>query len=461
VRRLLALAVIVALAWLSQRASAGVAPAAHATLVAGIVMLAGYVAGHLVARLGLPRISGYLLAGLVLGPHVAGLLSQGAIDELHFLNELAVCFIALAAGSELRLGELRGRLRVIGATIACLVAVVLTAVTSFVYFVGYRLLPFSAGMSDFQWLGVAVLFGVLAVARSPASAIAIIRETRARGPFTEMALGVTVAMDAVVIILFAVGLSFCESVMHPGATPGLGFLAAVAAELVAGLALGVAVGRGLAFYMARVRTELPVVLLGTALLVAELSHGMAGYLYTTLGLAIKLEPLLICVTAGFTVQNFSDQGERSIRALDTVNLPVFVLFFCLAGAHIDLNAVRATGVVALALVLVRAAAVFSGASLGGRLGGDPPARYRLAGLAFLTQAGVALGLSMEVLSRFPGWGEQFATTVVAVVAVNEIIGPIALRHALGRAGEVRLGVTADDEGPASAGSTGPGEARPG
>jgi len=236
-RRLLAFAALVGLAWLIQRVPGGEAPAAQATLVAGLVLLAGYVAGHLVVRLRLPRISGYLLVGLILGPHAVGLMGADEISDLGFLNELAVAFIALAAGAELRLQELRSRFRVIGLVIVCLTGTVVTAICLFVW-VARDLLPFAAPFSTPQLLAMALLFGVLGVARSPSSAIAIIRECRARGPFTETALGVTVAMDTVVIVLFALALSLCEAIMRPAGTLDTSFLISVAAELASGVILG-------------------------------------------------------------------------------------------------------------------------------------------------------------------------------------------------------------------------------
>ena len=376
--------------------------------------------------------------GLALGPHAAGLIVGEAVADLRFLNELAVSFIALAAGAELRLAELRARLRVIVLVILSQTGAVVAAVGLFTL-AALSLLPFAASFSLPERACVALLFGVLATARSPASAIAVIRECRARGPFTDTALGVTVAMDSLVIVLFALSLSLCEAVLRPGSALGAEFAAAVVGELAAGIGLGLAVGAALAFYMDRVRQELPVLLLGTALLVTELSHGMAHYLESVHDVALRMEPLLICATAGFTVRNFSTQGERFTAALDTANLPVYVLFFTLAGAGLDLEALRRTWAVALLLVAVRGAALLGGAYLGGRWGGDPPVHNRLAGLAHLTQAGISLGLALQVAARFPTWGPAFAALTTAAIAINQVLGPIAMRHALIRVGESRVG----------------------
>ncbi|MCE2438306.1 MAG: cation:proton antiporter [Candidatus Latescibacteria bacterium] len=414
----------------------GDAPGAYTTLVVGLLLLSGYAAGHVLSRLRLPRITGYLCVGMLAGPYLLGFLTDEAVSQLGFLNELAVTFIALAAGGELRVADLKDRMRVILLTILSLTAIVFTIITLFVWSMR-SLLPFTSDFSSLQVLAVGMLFGVLAVARSPSSAIAIINETRALGPFTETALGVTVVMDVFVIVLFAAAISFCEVMMSPAAALDLGFVVALSIEVLLGIGAGVVIGLALGFYIDRVRANLPLLLLGTALLVTSISHGFAGYLKEVHNLAIRPEPLLICVTAGFTVQNVSRQGSRFIEAIESVGLPVYVLFFTLAGAGLNLEALMQTWTIAVLLVGVRAGAIYLGAYIGGRLGGAPPRFNRIAGMAYLTQAGVSLGLALEVTRRFPGWGDAFVTVIVAVIAVNQMIGPIAMKQALTRAGETR------------------------
>ncbi len=426
---------ILIMAW-ARTIPTGATPTASLTLVVGLLLLAGYAAGQLLARLQLPRITGYLAVGVLVGPYVLGLLSQQSIEDLGFLNELAVTFIALAAGGELRVAELRPRLKVILLVILSLTAFVLLFVVLFVQ-AAQSLLPFLGGFTELQILAVAGLFGVLAVARSPSSAIAVIQETRARGPFTETALGVTVAMDVLVIILFAIAVSLCEVAMAPAASVNLAYLGLLVAEIGGGIIIGGIVGLGIGAYADRLRANLPILLLGTALLVTNLSHTLASYLDEVHDLSLRLEPLLICVAAGFTVQNYSARGREFIRAVNTIGLPVYVLFFALAGAGLNLDALQQAWAVAVLLVSVRLLGVFVGAYVGGRLGGDPPRFNRVAGMAYITQAGVSLGLALEVLRRFPDWGQSFVTIVVAVIAINQVIGPITMKQALVLSGEAR------------------------
>ena len=157
------------MAWASSNPP-GDAPGAHASLVVGLLMLSGHIVGHVLASIRLPRITGYLCVGLLMGPYVFGFMTVDTVEELGFLNELAVTFIALAAGGELVVAELRHRMRVIILVVVSLTVVVFSIVTLFV-FASRFLLPFTASFSGIQVLAVAGLFGVLAVARSPSSAI--------------------------------------------------------------------------------------------------------------------------------------------------------------------------------------------------------------------------------------------------------------------------------------------------
>ncbi|MBT3343213.1 MAG: hypothetical protein HN712_06940 [Gemmatimonadetes bacterium] len=403
------------------------ASVAMATLVAGLILLGGHIAGHLLAKVGLPRISGYLGLGILLGPQALAVIDTETASLLGFLNELAVAFIALAAGAELRLQQLRERIGQILRLTLSMASVVSLGVFCFFYFVGTRFLPMAQNMDTAQKAAVAVLLGILAVARSPSSALAIIRECRARGPFPDTVLGVTVALDVLSIVLFAMGLSLCQALVS--STTDISFAITLGAELFSGIAMGVLLGAVLAFYIARVPGNLALLLLGTALVVTHVAHGIADYARVTHELPLHLEPLLICVTAGFTVRNLSSGGDRFAEAMDAVSLPVFVLFFCLAGASLDLQSLSTTWAAALLYVVVRGVSLFGSCWISAR--GDQDRGWY--GISFLTQAGVSLGLALEVVRRFPEWGEAFATIAVAAISINQLIGPVAMKLALQRA----------------------------
>lgn len=436
--RLIGLAAIVGMMWFLVRdvPSSFTAPGAAATLAFGFMILAAYLLAGLLKRLGLPLITGYIATGVVCGPSVLGLLSRSVVQDLKLVDDLALTFIALAAGGELRMGMLRQRRRSIVLTLVCLVGVVLFGVPLALLPLRAAF-PYTANLSLGPSLGVLAIAGALAVARSPSSAIAIISETKARGPFTEMVLGVTVAADVLAILVFAIAVSVAEVLVTPGKTLNLLFLGNIAVEVVVSLLLGLLLGKGIALYLERVRAELTIFTLGVAFLVAKLCHGLAGLLQTHLDVRCHLEPMMICMAAGFVVQNFSRGGDGFLKVIDRSSLPIYTIFFAMSGASLQLEALRTTWHWALAMVALRACFIYTGCSLGGRLAGDPPRFRRVSGISFITQAGVSLGLVKVIMDKFPGFGPAFATLLVATIAINQILGPVGFKVALSYVGETR------------------------
>lgn len=417
----------------------------------GFVALASRRIGKAAARWGLPLISGFLLAGLVAGPDVLGLITEEATERLLFVNQVALGFIAFAAGSELVLAALKERLRVIKWITTGLVA------TTFLLGVGAFLLiadwvPFLAEMPPHGRFGVALLAASILVARSPASAIAIIKELRAKGPFTMTTLGVTVVMDTVVIVLFAISSSVADALLTGfGVNLGMALLVTMEVALAAtfGLALAWLIRGVLSLRLPPAMESASVLASGWS--VFALSAALRHWSHDTWGTEVLLEPLLICLVAGFMVANFSPYQRRFSRLIHEVGPPVYVAFFTLAGASLSLDVLAQTWPVALVLFGVRLLGIKMGAYWGGVLAGEPMRLNRITWMAYVTQAGVGLGLAEEVAAEFPGWGRDFATVIIAVIVINQILGPLLFKSAIKQAGEAKKkGVGRDLESPMEA-----------
>jgi Kef-type K+ transport system membrane component KefB len=436
--RILGLVIVVlfmALALFSA-SDAAVLTDARSTMTFGFLLLAAYLFGDVLSRFKVPKITGYILAGIFFGPHAFELVDAATVRELKLIDDLALTFIALAAGGELRLWQLRQRRRSITLTVLFLTTIVFIGVAAFVL-AARPLLPFLDGRSMAEVMAVAALLGIFAVARSPSSAIAIIHECRARGPFTEMVLGVTVVMDVLVIFLFAVVVSICQASVVPGVGMDFRFIETIVIALAVSVFAGILLGWVVSLYIGHVEAELLVFILAMAFLVTFFSRQFAFFLDRFYDISFHLEPMLICVTAGFWIQNFSRSGSRFMEQIDRSSLPIYVIFFSLTGAALNVDALKETWLVAVLVVAVRFVLISLGAYLGTSLSGDPPRFRRMSGLSFITQAGVSLGLAGIVMRRFPDWGAALATTIVAIIALNQLIGPIAFKFALNAVGEAR------------------------
>lgn len=438
IRRLFTLAVIGILVWLLLIVApeGGPSPEAQSTALLGFALLAAALMGEIVERVRLPRITGYILAGVLFGPDLAHFLTERTQGSLTVFNELAYAFIGLAAGAELKLAVLRGRYRSIVLLIVVTTLVVMVGV-GIAFFATVSLTGFLGSLTRVQVLAVAALVGVVAAARSPSSAIAIIDETGAKGPFSETILGVSVAMDVVVITLFSIALALAGLAFAPEAGLDFLFIFMLTGELAASVVGGIVLGWLMTLYLKHEGPQLPLVIAGLCFIVYRGSMILGGYLERAHELDIHLEPLLLCATAGFVIQNLSRRGARLDEAMDRVALPVYVLFFTLAGARLDLRIVMASGSVALAVVVFRLIMLVVGTRAATRLAGDPPSYRRYCWLGFVTQAGLSFALIGQIDTTYPEWGTRLANILIAVITINQLVGPAAFKIALERVGEAR------------------------
>ena len=400
-----------------------------------VIALASKEIGSFFRRLGLPLISGFLFTGIIAGPYVLKLLSIETAHQLVFLEEVALAFIAFAAGSELNWEEVRHRLRSIGLITGGLVLVTLTLGTLALLFLA-DFLPFMQEMPTASRVAVAILAGAILVARSPSGAIAVINELRAKGRFTQTVLGVTVIMDAVVITIFAVNISIADALLtNVSVSPAflLLLLAELAASVLLGLALAWIIRLILNWRLAVVKFPLFLLLGYGVFLLAEWTR---HYSHDFLPFEFLLEPLLICMIAGFVVTNNKKYSSHEFSDILHLNaLPVYIVFFTVTGASLQLDVLASTWPIALALFGVRVGSIFLGSFIGGSLAGEPMFHNRVRWLAFFTQAGVGLGLAQTIAVTFPEWGQSFATLIISVIVLNEVIGPMLFKWVIHLVGE--------------------------
>jgi Kef-type K+ transport system membrane component KefB len=440
IRRVFTLVAMGILVWLLRRmtgAEASMSPG-ESTLMLGFTLLSAALIGEIVEHVRLPRITGYIVAGIAFGPFAVGFLDAGTLAAFGIFNDLAYAFIGLAAGAELRLVTLRGRLRTIGLLIVCTTTAVMLGVGASLFVAGswWGLL---GELTPLQVLAVASIVGVIAAARSPSSAIAIISETRARGPFSETILGVSVAMDVVVIVLFSVAVAVGGLAFAPEQGLDLLFMLGLTAEIGLSIVLGTGLGALMGLYLKHRGPQMPLVVAGLCFLVYRVSAIAGAYLEHEHGVSLHVEPLLICAAAGFVIQNVTAHGDRLERSMEHVSLPVYVVFFTLAGARLDLGALASTWVVAVAIAGCRLLMIVLGTRMATRLAGDPVLYRRNCWLGFITQAGLSLALIGQLASAPGDWAQRLATVLVSVVAINQLVGPAAFKLALERVGEVGRG----------------------
>src|SRR5438132_875275 len=399
--------------------------AARATLALGFLLLAALVGGEVARRVRVPRILGYLLIGFGAGPAWLRLVRADELQALQFLADAGLALIALTAGAELTLAALRaGRTALLRLTTGA-VAFPFVVVTLVAWSVS-PWLPIATHQSWHARLAVALVLGTLAAAASPVVTTAMMGELDARGPFARSLLGVTVAQDLAVGVLFTLVLLVSKPLVSPGAVK-LGVAGVAGLELVGSLTVGIVVGYLLGQYLHLGQRRTALLLVAAALLTSEIAR------------ALHLEPGLIALAAGFYLANFSREGERVRSQLKHASVPAYLVFFTLTGAALQLGALAQLWPWVLLLIGLRIVSLRYGLLWAGRHPDVTPVLAREGWLGLISQAGWALALAQLARRAFPEWGVSLETLVVAMIGVHEVAGPICFRQALVRAGEAGEG----------------------
>jgi len=383
-------------------------------LGASVLLLVGLFGGRLARAIKMPMVVGYILMGLILSPSLLHIISAQLNNEFEIIKTLGLGMIALMIGGELELKKLK---KIAGSVIWITVVQifgVFIIVFVFMYFV--LKLP----------LSISLLLGAMATATAPASSVAVIREYKAKGPFTSTFLGVVALDDAACIIFFGIA-SAIVSILGNGGHVDAGTYLLPLKEVFGSAGIGFAIGLLLMFALkfTHDKKQNLVLLLGFALL----NSGLAQIFH--------LSPLLANMVTGFTIANLHSQPEV-FQCFEDIELPVYVVFFTLAGASLHLDILAANWLPAAVYILARGFGKVAGVYLGAKLGKAEKAIQKYLGFAMLPKAGVTIGLILLVQGRFPELALIITAIELAAVTVCELVGPIGARYALVASGEADL-----------------------
>lgn len=400
----------------------------------GVVSIAANKIASIFQKANLPIITGFLMTGILCGPFVLNLIPSQSIGELNFINELALAFIAFAAGAELYFRELISKINSIKWNTLGQLFFSFGIGSITVFFLADHI-SFMEDMNFSTRLAVALLAGTVFVARSPASAIAVINELRAKGPFTQTVMGVTVLKDFIVIVLFAMCFAMSISLVSGNEFKYISVLLPVL-EMLISAGIGYLLGRVLdAFLGLGFKSDskaVVIVLLGWG--VYFLNH-LLGNLDVIPGHHIRLEPLITCIIASLYITNYSRYKPEFLSILAKTGPMIYAAFFTLTGASLDIHILFSIWPIALFFFCIRLITIIGGSYAGGFIAKDPIRFINVGWMPYVTQAGVALGLTALVSNQFPEWGPEFATIMIGIIVLNQIVGPPLFKYALRKIGE--------------------------
>lgn len=409
-----------------QRLARGGPIEAQATLALGFLTVAAYVAGTIAQRFRVPRIVGFLVAGFVAGPAWLELARGDVLQALAPISSGALALIAFAAGSELTLDALRGDRRIVTLRVAAgAMAVPFIAVTMVVLTVS-AWFPLTAHQPFEDALTVALTLGAWATIASPTDTWAVITDVGAKGPVSRTIRDVSIVQSLLAVVLFIVVLALALPLASQGAvTPGIATQAVLilAGSIVVGGALGLAAAQYLRAIQGESRFEW--VLLVFAFIVSQAVR------------LSELDAVLVALAAGCTLRNAAPAAGERIRAeLQRCAIPVYVVFFALAGSTLRLDELAEIGQWALLLVGLRATGLWAGLRWAGRHQAVSPDLVNYGWLGLVSQGGLAMTLAAVLLRAFTEWNVSLEALIVALIGVHQLAGPICFQWALRRAGEV-------------------------
>jgi Kef-type K+ transport system membrane component KefB len=418
--------------------------AQHALFSLGILLLLGFIIGKGANRVGLPEITGYIIAGLLVGDSFLRIIPHHMDQGLGLVTEVALGLIAITIGGEFYWVKLKrmGKAVVIITTVQLLASF---AIVSIALIVLRMPAPF------------ALLLGAISSATAPAATVAIVQSLRAKGTFIDYLYGVVALDDAGAVILFGVVFAVAGSILGAEAAAAGAATTAMAAspipshstmsvllhafaEVGLSIVLGAVIGMAI-HLLARRRTNQNEILI-TSLGILFLS--------TATAIVFKLSPLLTNMTAGALIINMSPDNHRIFRILRPLSPPIYALFFVIAGTElrpevfVDPQILLLGGV----YILARAIGKYGGVWAGSRIAGSTPLIRNYLGICMLPQAGVAIGLVLLIeaspaMAALPGSYQPMISTMVNIILlsvfVNELIGPPLSRYAIIRGNNMEEG----------------------
>jgi len=412
----------------------------HILVTVGVAMFAGLLLSRLVNRLNLPDVTSYLVAGVLVGPLVLG---RFGIDGLGFSSfdyvegmglvcDAALGFIAFSIGSEFRISALRktGRQATVIAIFHALTATALVdaALIGLHFILGDEILPIST----------CLILGAIATATAPAATLMVVNQYKARGPLTDILLPIVALDDAVGLIVFAVSKGIAKALIS-GSVSMVSMLVNPMLEITASLVLGAALGwifseveKYFNSNSKRLSLAIAFVLLSAGL--SSLKFDLGGEVH------LGFSSLLVCMMCGTVFCNLCDFSEEIMHKTERWTAPIYVLFFVISGAELDLRVFGSLAVVGIgvAYIISRSAGKIVGASISAKFMGCEESICKYLGITLLPQAGVALGMSVVVANEFKAdGGDVIRNIILFSVLIYELVGPLMTKMALTAAGDIR------------------------
>ncbi|MBR1891437.1 MAG: cation:proton antiporter [Clostridia bacterium] len=401
-------------------------------LYLALAIAIGLVLTRLFKLIHIPNVTAYLVAGLLIGPYSFGIMPEQALKTLDLFSTIALGFIAFSIGFSFKIDNLKklgGKIYTITVVQALFTALLVDLAMFIAYLFGLVELP------------LVFVFGAIATATAPAATLLVVKQYNAHGPVTDTLLPVVAIDDAIGLIVFELSLSVAKTI---ATDVPIDFVSVILRPL-GEIGLSLAIGAGLGFVVAMAekiflsranRLTIIILCVFTGVALSELMH---------------LSSLLLCMSIGAVYCNFDKHPEKVMDVYDRWTHPLYVLFFVISGAKLDVRIIASVGIIGAIYLVVRSLGKYEGAKIGSILGKAQPEVKKYLGLTLLPQAGVAIGMT-QIVSADPAmaaYAPIINTVVLSATLIYELVGPLITKWALTKAGEIQKELPKKPDSPAA------------
>jgi len=378
-------------------------------------MIAGLLMTRVVKLVKLPNVTGYLIAGLLIGPYCFKLISADALASLDIITVAALGFIAFSIGSEFKLAHLKaigGKILIITACEAVGAVILVDIVVS--------LFGFPVPM--------ALCLGAIAAATAPAATLLVVRQYRAKGELTSTLLPVVAMDDAIGLMAYALSVSVAKMIQNGEAFNIMTTIVSPLLEILLSLGIGAVIG--------------VIIAISNRFFQSKSNRLMISIAAVLLGVGIAqqfgLSHLLLCMAIGATYVNLRDDAIQTLEQADTWTPPLFMLFFVISGADLNVSVLPSLGLIGVIYIVTRVVGKYFGAYIGCSIAKTSHTIRKYLGLSLIPQAGVAIGIAQLVVKELPEYGASIQAVILCATLIYELIGPIVTKYSLIKAGEIEV-----------------------
>lgn len=410
----------------------------RAIVYLGIIVLTALFTGRLFKRIGLPVITGYMFSGLIISPFTFGLTPLSYINDFKMIDYFAITFIGMQAGSEMRMKILKRDLKAIMTTTVLIIILSATGVILIMMLLKNVLFHDPRLQQNFIYL--LMFLAVFEIAKSPVTTIAIINETGIKNKFTYRILGITIFKDIILVLIFTGVTAFVE---FSARNTGIGFseFSPVLIELLGSLLLGFILAMTVTVYLKYISVD------------SVLFISVCAFVISVIGDHFHINPLIAGISAGFFIENFSEKNRHFEKSLSKLSPFIYILFFPMASAVLDIKVVPSVIIPVIVLLLMRKLLVFTSFAAASRIVKLEKYTITHGWMGLINQSGITLALAIIISKTLDSIGMSYTgmylkTVAIASIIITDFYGPPLFRYAVLRSSryfaKIRSGLTDSD-----------------